>query len=263
VGFGGRHRVAAEGYWKRVGAGPVSELREIPVSLYPISVAARHLKIPDATLAWSRRCGRHHLTVHLGQTGVTGAGPDGALPPVPTAGEGIEKALLQVLERLHEAFPTACAVSLSVDPALTYGRFLAALAAVRRSTNPGVQAFRFLGIRLKPPRPPGGGGTFAARVRIRLAARASIRRWPRAVKAERASLLGAVRACYLESLDRTPARWARLEVRSLADRSVVSQQRGTSPEELSLNQCVARATHAWRQRHGVSRTFTFRVLLKP
>jgi len=43
----------------------------------------------------------------------------------------------------------------------------------------------------------------------------------------------------------------------------VSQLRGTAPEELSLNGCIAGAVDAWRKQYSVDGPLHFRVQLKP
>jgi len=273
VGFGGVVATPSRvGYWRRPRPTSPMRLREVVVSLAPISAAAANMKPRDlGKVGWDRACARHGLGVLLAARQATPYGSDGRLSPLLSPGTTAE-ALLLALSRLRDAFPTACAVRISADPKLGYADFLSALATLR--TPRGQAAARkwpWVGYALPPVDPTGPGTTgnphgnaaFANRVAVRLAAKVTLQRWPRRLKASPADLKRRIRPCYLQVLDTTPTRWARLEVHSASDKTLANQVRGTAPEELSLNSCVARAVDAWRKHHQVDRPLRFRVVLKP
>jgi hypothetical protein len=262
VGLGGIVESPSQvGYW-RLARGPAPiRLREVVVSLAPISAAAATLvKLSPAKLGWDRACARDALGVLLAPREATPYGPDGRLPPQ-TSPRSTWDALYLALRGLADAFPTACAVRIAADPKLPYADFLATLATLR--AHRGASAtWRWVGYAL-PPGPPPANATFAGRVSVRLAAKVKLLGWPRGVTQSRDDLTRRLRPCYLEALDTTPARWGRFEVHSAADKTLVSQVRGTSPEELSLNGCLARAVEAWRKAQSVDIPCRFFVHLKP
>jgi len=262
VGFGGVVSAPSRvGYWRLAHGPPPVRLREVVLSLAPISAAAATLKSLDPVkVGWDRRCARDGLGVLLAARQATPHGPDGRLPPLLSPRTTAE-ALLLALSRLRDAFPTACAVRISADPTLAYSDFLSAIATLRASKG-APASWRWVGYGLPPGQPP-AGATFASRVAVRLAARVRLQRWPRRVRASRSDLQRRIRPCYLKALDVAPARWGRLEVHSAPGKTLVSQVRGTSPEELSLNSCIARAVDAWRMHHSVSGPLRFRLQLKP
>ena len=129
--------------------------------------------------------------------------------------------------------------------------------------TPGAKAFRYLGYQLAPFKPPAGGGAFAGRVQVRLTAKVTLQRWPRRAGGDRAALLRQIRPCYLAALDQTPTRWAVLVGQSADDQTLVSQRRGTTPEEVSFTSCVARRVQAWRRAGAIGGPLQFQVTLKP
>lgn len=262
VGFGGVVSAPSRvGYWGLAQGPPPVRLREVVVSLAPISAAAATLKSLDpAKVGWDRTCARDGLGVLLAARQATPYGPDGRLGPLLSPRTTAE-ALHLALRRLRDAFPTACAVRISADPNLGYGDFLAAIATLRAAKG-AAAAWRWVGYGL-PPGKPTANATFASRVAVRLAAKVRLQRWPRRVKASSGDLERRIRPCYLKALDTAPARWGRLEVHSAPGKTLVSQVRGTSPEELSLNSCIARAVDAWRKHHSVDGPLRFGVQLKP
>jgi hypothetical protein len=265
VGFGGVVSAPSRvGYWRHARGTSPLRLREVVVSLAPISAASTTLKPRDlANVGWDRTCARHGLGVLLAKRQATPYGPDGRLPPL-LSPRTTGAALMLALSRLRDAFPTACAVRISADPNLPYGDFLAAMATLRNPRS--VAHWPWVGYALPPGKSSGqpqGSAAFASRVAARLAAKVTLQRWPRRLRASPSDLKGRIRPCYLKVLDTTPTRWARLEVHSAPDKTLVNQIRGTSPEELSLNSCVAQAVDAWRKRHQVDVPLRFRVQLKP
>ncbi len=262
VGFGGvASAPSRQGYWRATRGTRPLRLREVVVSLAPISAAAATLKSLDPVkLGWDRACGRHGLGILLAQRQATPYGPDGRLPPL-LSQQSTEEALALALSRLRSAFPTACAVRISADPNLGYAEFLKAMASLR-GPKVAAEGWRWFGYAL-PPGKPSANANFASRVSVRLAAKVTLQRWPRRVRASRTDLQGRIRPCYLKVLDATPTRWGRLEVHSAPGKTLVSQRRGTTPEELSLNSCIAKAVDAWRKKHSVDGPLRFRVQLKP
>lgn len=267
VGFGGVVTAASEvGFW-RLAKGPTPiRLREVPLSLAPISAAAATLKtIPVSRLRWASACDQHQLGVLLGQGEATAYGPDGRLQPVLST-RSTGEALLQALGQLRDAFPSACAVRIAATDKLSYAELLAALSTLHSKgwspTTPGsARGWRYVGYDLGPPKPT--AATFASRVQVRIAAKITLPRLPRRLRAQREELARRIRPCYLRALDVTPARWAELEVRSTADKTLVNQARGTSPEEISLNGCVADEVSGWRKARAVAGPLRFTVQLKP
>jgi hypothetical protein len=266
VGFGGVVSAPSrEGYWRIARRATPLRLREVVVSLAPISAAAATLKTLDpAKLGWDQTCARDGLGVLLDVRQATPYGPDGRLPPLLSPRTTAE-ALLLALSRLRDAFPTACAVRIAADPKLSYAEFLAAitaLVAAPGAASGAAATWRWVGYGL-PPGKPLVNATFANRVAVRLAAKVTLQRWPRRMRASQGDLKRRIRPCYLKALDVAPARWGRLEVHSAPGKTLVSQLSGTSPEELSLNGCIARAVDAWRKRYSVAGPLRFRVQLKP
>ncbi len=262
VGFGGVVSAPSDvGYWRVDRRTTPLRLREVVVSLAPISAAAATLKPSDlAKVGWNRTCARHGLGVLLATRQATPYGPDGRLGPV-LSPRSTGEALVLALSRLRAAFPTACAVRISAHAKLAYADFLAAMVALRAAPRSAAD-WPWVGYALGPGKPP-GNAAFANRVAVRLAAKVTLQRWPRRLKASPGDLKRRIRPCYLQVLDTMPTRWGRLEVHSAPGKTLVNQVRGTSPEELSLNSCVARAVDAWRKQHQVERSLRFRVGLKP
>lgn len=258
VGFGGVVASPSRvGYWRHARGAKPLRAREVGLSLAPISAAAASLKsLAPAQLGWDRTCARHKLGVLLAPREATPYGPDGRLSPL-SSPQSTAQAVQLALSRLRSAFPTACAVRIAADPKLTYGDFLAAMATLR--SNPGWRWFGYD----RPPGKPAANTTFANRVTTRLAAKVKLQRWPRRLRASSADLIRRMRPCYLQALDKAPTRWGRLEAHSAPDKTLVSQLKGTNPEELSLNNCIARAIDAWRKHHSVDIPLRFRIQLKP
>ncbi len=254
VGLGGVQVASSRvGYWAtRREVRPI-RLREVVLSLAPISAAAATLKgLSPRLLGWDRACARHGLGVLLATRQATPYGPDGRLGPL-LSPRSTAEALGLALARLRAAFPTACGLRISADPALSYADLLEAVASV------GGKGWRWLGYATPPGIP--ASNTFPTRVAARLAARVSLRRWPRRLRKSRGDLRRLIRPCYLDGLDTRPTRWGVLEVHSSPTKTLVNQLRGTSPEELSMNGCVARAVTSWRRSHGVVGLLRFRVSL--
>lgn len=260
VGFGGVVSAPSrEGYWQLVQGSPPVRLREQVISLAPISQEASTLKTLDpAKLGWDRNCARHGLGVLLAARQATPHGPDGRLAPV-VSPRSTGEALALALSRLRAAFPTACAVRISAHANLGYADFLAALSSLRAARS--AATWRWIGYDLPPGKP--GNAAFANRVSVRLAAKVKLQRWPRKGRPAGDDLKRRIRPCYLKALDQAPTRWGRLEVHSAPGKTLVSQLRGTSPEELSLNSCIARVVDAWRKLHSVDGPLRFHVQLKP
>lgn len=258
LGLGGVRRLSARrGYWKLTERPPV-EPRELSVSLAPSSEAARVLEgLSAQTLRWDARCAGQGLGLVLRPDAVVPAGKDGRLDPV-RAEAGLASAALTAASSLKAAFPGECALWLSPGPEVPYVQIVA---VARRLAAKGV--FEYLGYRIHPPKAPAGGGSFKRRVEQRQAARVTVRRLPRRLRNERESLAQAVRPCYLQALDELPSRWARLSVRSTPEKTLVTQQRGTSPEEVSLNECVAEKVTRWRKNRGLQGLLRLQLRLKP
>jgi hypothetical protein len=262
LGLGGTARLDRREGWYRTAAEPPLAIREIPLSLAPLAPAPAALKgISTETLRWDAACDARRLVVHVGDRTATPAGPDGDLPPLPAA--TTSEALLLALERLHQAFPEACAVSLTFDDALSYGEALAALRHLSVARTPATEAFRFLGLRTGFVAAPPAGNAFLARAEARLGARVTLPRWPRARAASAPALVRRLRTCYLPALDGAPARWALYDVRLGEGKPLVSLIRGTQPEELSLTECLSGAVDTWRQVGGVTGAMRFQVELRP
>lgn len=258
VGFGGVVMSPSRaGYWRRPRKAKPLRPREVGISLAPISAAAASLRnLAPAQLGWDRTCARDRLGVLLADREATPYGPDGRLSPL-SSPQSTAQALQLALARLRSAFPTACAVRIAAAPKLTYGAFLAAIATLRGS--PGWRWFGYD----RPPGKPAANATFAGRVSARLAAKVKLQRWPRQLRAPKRDLIRRIRPCYLQSLDKAPARWGRLEAHSASNKTLVSQLRGTNPEELTLNNCIARAIDAWRKHHSVDIPLRLGIQLKP
>jgi len=262
VGFGGVVSAPSrEGYWQLARGGTPVRLREVVLSLAPISAAAATLKSLDpAQVGWNRTCARDGLGVLLDTRSATPHGPDGRLAPL-VSPRSTGEALRLALSRLRDAFPTACAVRISAAATLGYADFLGAVAGLRAAPGAATR-WRWIGYGLPPGKPP-VNPTFASRVAVRLSAKVLLQRWPRRVRGDANDLKRRMRPCYLRALDTESARWGRFEVHSAPDKTLVSQLRGTAPEELSLNGCIARAVDAWRKQHSVDGPLRFRVQLKP
>ena len=263
VGLGGARRLARRvGYW-RLTEQPPQELREVVISLAPSSEAARTLKnLPVKTLRWDARCARHGLGLVLRREAVVPTGPDGQLEPI-AAAEDLGAAAVQAAAALQGAFPGACGLWLAPQRDVTFAQLIAVVTALRQASRPDVRAFRYLGLRLAVPKPAAGGGIFARRVQARRAATVKVLGLARRYRAHRAALAQAVRPCYLDALDENPGRWARLSVQSTPDKTLVNQVRGTSPEEVSLNECVAAAVSEWRKAQGLLGLVQLQLRLKP
>jgi len=269
VGFGGAVTASSQvGFW-RLARGPTPiRLREVPLSLAPISAAAAALKkIPVRQLRWSSACDRYRLGVLLGQGQATPYGPDGRLPAVLST-RSTGDALLRALGQLRDAFPDACAIRIAVEDKLSYAELLAALSVLHTKLKAPIHprstaAWRYAGYDLGPPKPPATGATFASRMQVRIAAKITLPRFPRRLRAHREDLARRIRPCYLRALDVTPARWAKLEVQSTPGKTLVNQARGTSPEELSLNGCVANVVSRWRKALSLPGPLKLTVQLKP
>jgi hypothetical protein len=72
-----------------------------------------------------------------------------------------------------------------------------------------------------------------------------------------------LRPCYLQALDRTATRWAVYEVRAGESKALVTQLKGTTPEEASLGECVGAAVDTWRRVGNVPGNLRIRVELRP
>lgn len=259
---GGRPLKTRVGYWRLTEQAPMA-LRELPVSLAPSSEAARTLTtLTREQLGWDRECGRHGLGLIVAPGEVTAAGPDGRLSPVPADGS-LATAAVTAASALHRAFPGACALWIAADPALRYGDLLAVAERLDRRDTEALRAFRYLGLLVTAPPIPASGNSFPQRVALREKARVDLARLPRRLAEGAEALKAALRPCYLDALDALPTRWARLEVTSTPEKTLVSQLRGTSPEEEKLNACVAGAVDAWRRGRAVASPLRFQVHLKP
>jgi hypothetical protein len=177
------------------------------------------------------------------------------------AAAGLAAAAARAAAALKAAFPGQCGLWVSPGPKVTFAQLVA---VVRRLSGAGT--FGYLGYRIHPPKPPAKGDAFARRVKQRRAARIKLRRLPRRLRARRdarAALTRAVRPCYLAALDSLPTRWALLSIQSTPEKTLVNQQRGTAPEEVSLNECVADAVQRWRKAQGIQGLLRFQLRLQP
>lgn len=259
---GGRALESREGYWTVTERRPV-ELREMVVSLAPSSEAARTLTtLTREELLWDRDCARHGLGLILRPGEVLAAGPDGRLEPVRPTGAYAEAAVGAAVS-LQRAFPGACGLWVAAEPGVSFAELFGVVERLSRRDRPELLAFRYLGLQLETPPLPASGNAFPQRVHNRLKAQVNLGGWPKRLAASGPVLEAGIRPCYLDALDTLPTRWARLEVVSTSDKTLVSQQRGTSPEEERLNSCVVGAVEAWRRGQDSLGPLRFQVNLRP
>ncbi|MDY0001958.1 MAG: hypothetical protein RBU30_11730 [Polyangia bacterium] len=259
---GGKASTSREGYWASTGKDPL-EPRELVVSLAPSSEAARTLtNLGREELQWDRGCARHGIGLILRQGEVVAAGPEGRLEPIRPIGS-LSEAAVSAVSGLHRAFPGACGLWVAAEPGVTYGELIRVAERLLGRDRPELQAFSYLGLLLDPPGLPPSGNAFPQRVQQRLKARVALASWPRRLASSEPALVSAIRPCYLDALDILPTRWARLDVVSTPEKTLVSQPRGTSPEEERLNACVSGAVEAWRRGEDTIGPLRFQVDLKP
>jgi len=245
VGLGGRRPLRQRvGYWRLTDAHMV-ERREVVLSLAPSSAAARVLaSLTPEQISWDWRCTTHQLMLVLRADGVVVAGPDGQLPAEPAAGD-LPNVASAALHALWTDFPGECGLALAAGPDLTFGQLVAVVERLRREISSRAGSFRYLGYRISGPKTVAGGGPFAARVARRRRARVSVQGLSRRAAARVHALKGMLRACYLSALDRSPDEWAVLRVQPAGGRFLVSQQKGSAVEDISLFRCVEQAVKEW------------------